>query len=431
MREFPDYVIHNRLTNTRDDEMRDDIYDVLKERGFIAQVSDEAAVRRMLGAKKVTFYIGFDSTADSLHAGSLVPIMGMMHLQRAGHRPLAIVGGGTTMVGDPSGKTEMRQMLTEELIRQYGQKILAQLDRYLHFDGKTSLALDNADWLLPLNYIEFLRDIGKHFSVNRMLAAEAYKQRLEKGLSFIEFNYQLLQAYDFLVLYREYGCTLQLGGDDQWGNILAGVDLIRRVEGAKVEAMTFPLLETSSGAKMGKTATGSVWLDPHLCSPYEFYQYWIDCDDQDVGRFLRLFTFLPESEIRRLEALEGSEIREAKEVLAFEATAITHGQEAAEDSRQSSRAAFGQEEGDLDAMPTTTVSRGRLRKGIRLFDLFAEVGLAGSRKEAKRLIKQGGVYINDKQVESLEQMATEDDLKPTNILLRAGKKKYHRIVAED
>lgn len=411
--------------------MRDNVYDVLKERGFIAQVSDGAAIRHMLGEKTVSFYIGFDSTADSLHAGSLVPIMGMMHLQQAGHRPIAIVGGGTTLVGDPSGKTEMRQILKEDVIREYGQKIHAQLDRYLHFDGKSSVALDNADWLLPLNYIAFLRDIGRHFSVNRMLAAEAYKQRLEKGLSFIEFNYQLLQAYDFLVLYREYGCTLQMGGDDQWGNILAGVDLIRRVEGTKVEAMTFPLLETSSGAKMGKTATGTLWLDSLLCSPYDFYQYWVDCDDRDVGRFLRLFTFLPESEIQRLERLEGSEIREAKEMLAFEATAITHGREAAEESRQSSRAAFGAEEGGLDAMPTTFLSRRRLRGGIRLIDLFTEVGLAGSRKEAKRLIKQGGLYINDDQVKNLEQMATEDDLKPNNILLRAGKKKYHRVVVED
>lgn len=411
--------------------MNDNAYDVLKECGFIAQVSDEAVVRRMLGEKTVTFYIGFDSTAESLHAGSLVPIMGMIHLQRAGHRPMAIVGGGTTLVGDPSGKTEMRQMMKEEVIREYGRKIHAQLDRYLHFDGKTALALDNADWLLPLNYIEFLRDIGRHFSVNRMLAAEAYKQRLEKGLSFIEFNYQLLQAYDYLVLFREYGCTLQMGGDDQWGNILAGVDLIRRVEGTKVEAMTFPLLETSSGAKMGKTATGTVWLDPNVYSPYDFYQYWVNCDDRDVGRFLKLFTFLPKREVQRLEALEGSEIRKAKEILAFEATAITHGKEAAEESRQSSRAAFGEGEGGLDAMPTTFISRSRLREGVRPIDLFTEVGLADSRKEAKRLIRQGGVYINDEQVESLERVVTEDDLSPNSILLRAGKKKYHRIVAED
>jgi tyrosyl-tRNA synthetase len=249
--------------------MPENIYDELKARGFLAQVSDEEAVRRMLGGERVTFYVGFDGTAESLHAGSLVPIMAMMHLQRAGHRPIAIVGGGTTMVGDPSGRTEMRRILDEETIRAFGRRIQNQLDRYLHFDGDASLALDNADWLLSLNYIAFLRDIGRHFSVNRMLAAEAYKLRLEKGLSFIEFNYQLLQAYDYLVLFRRYGCRLQMGGDDQWGNILAGVDLIRRVESAQVEALTFPLLTTAGGAKMGKTAEGAVWLDPGMFSPYD------------------------------------------------------------------------------------------------------------------------------------------------------------------
>jgi len=320
-------------------------------RGFIAQTSDEESVRRMLGTPPVTFYIGFDSTATSLHAGSLVPIMVMMHLQRAGHRPVAIVGGGTSMVGDPSGKTEMREMLDESVIRDNGRAILAQLDRYLHFDGKNSLALDNADWLLPLNYVGFLRDIGKHFSVNRMLAAEAYKQRLERGLSFIEFNYQLLQAFDYLTLFRNYGCSLQMGGDDQWGNILAGVDLIRRVEGGKAEAMTFPLLTTASGAKMGKTASGAIWLDAEKLSPYDYYQYWISCDDRDVGRFLRLFTFLPIEEILKLEALKGSDAREAKRILAYEATAVTHGKAAASEAQAAAAKAFGSgsdsEEGDL------------------------------------------------------------------------------------
>jgi tyrosyl-tRNA synthetase len=407
------------------------IYDILKERGLIQQVSDEGALRKMLAGQTVTFYIGYDSTATSLHAGSLVPIMGMMHLQRAGHRPIAIVGGGTTMVGDPSGRTEMRRMLTEEDIRANGRAIQAQLDKYLHFDGKTSLAVDNADWLLPLNYVAFLRDIGRHFSVNRMLAAEAYKQRLEKGLSFIEFNYQLLQAYDYLHLYREYGCTLQMGGDDQWGNILAGVDLIRRVEGSKVEAMTFPLLTTAAGAKMGKTADGAVWLDGDRYKPYDFYQYWVNCDDRDVARFLRLFTFLSMDEILRLEALEGSEIREAKHVLAFEASKISHGEAAAEEARQASAAAFGlSSQGDLEAMPRTEVPIGRLEEGIPPAELFAEVGLAGSRGEAKRLIKQGGAYINDDRIDSLERLITKDDLVDGGILLRAGKKKYHRIVAE-
>ncbi|HVP90776.1 MAG TPA: tyrosine--tRNA ligase [Terriglobales bacterium] len=431
--------------------MSGNVYDELKERGFVAQVSDEAAVRKMLGGEPITFYVGFDSTAMSLHAGSLVPIMAMVHLRRAGHRAIAVVGGGTTMVGDPSGKTEMRQMLDEDTIRAQGQAIHFQLARYLHFDGKTAIALDNADWLLPLNYIAFLRDIGRHFSVNRMLAAEAYKLRLEKGLSFIEFNYQLLQAYDYLTLYRTYGCTLQMGGDDQWGNILAGVDLIRRVEGGAAEALTFPLMTTASRAKMGKTAQGAVWLDKELFEPYKFYQYWVDCDDRDVGRFLRLFTLLPLEETKRLEALEGSGINEAKRVLAFEATKITHGEKAAEEARAASAAAFGRTValtgvqaigavGTVDAksnitadatvLPTTSVARARLEAGIPPAELFTDVGLTPSRKEAKRLIEQGGLYVNDERIDSPERLLTAKDLGPDGgMLLKAGKKRVHRVVA--
>jgi tyrosyl-tRNA synthetase len=410
--------------------MSENVYDILKERGFIAQVSDEEAVREMLGGDPVTFYVGYDSTAASLHAGSLVPIMAMVHLQQAGHRPIAIVGGGTTMVGDPSGKTEMRQMLDEEAIRANGRAIHAQINRYLHFDRGQALALDNADWLLPLNYVAFLRDIGVHFSVNRMLAAEAYKQRLEKGLSFIEFNYQLLQAYDYLTLYREHGCTLQMGGDDQWGNILAGVDLVRRVEGVKVEAMTFPLLTTASGAKMGKTASGAVWLEAELLSPYDFYQYWINCDDRDVEKFLKLFTLLPLGEVRRLGALQGSEVRQAKAVLAFEATRISHGKEAAREAQAAARAVFAGAGHDLDAMPTTAIAVERLTAGVSAIDLFAEVGLTRSKSEARRLLQQGGVYVNDERVADLEHILNEGDLTPDGILLRAGKKKYHRVVVE-
>jgi len=411
--------------------MSGNIYDELKERGFVAQVSDEDAVRKMLGGKPATFYIGFDSTASSLHAGSLVPIMAMVHLRRAGHRAIALIGGGTTMVGDPSGKTEMRPLIEEETIRAQGEAIRRQLDRYLHFDGQGALALNNADWLLPLSYIQFLRDIGRHFSVNRMLAAEAYRLRLEKGLSFIEFNYQLLQAYDYLVLFRRYGCTLQMGGDDQWGNILAGVDLIRRVEGAAAEALTFPLLETAAGSKMGKTAQGAVWLDPSLFSPYEFFQYWINTDDRDVGRFLRLFTLLPLPEILRLEALRGQEINEAKRVLATEATKLAHGEEAARDARAGAAAAFGGSgEKDVDSLPTTRISRARLEAGIPPAELFAEVGLTPSRGEAKRLIKQGGLYLNDERVDSLERLVTLKDIGGEGLLLKAGKKKIHRIVPE-
>jgi len=406
------------------------VYDELKDRGFIAQVSDEEAVKKMLGGKRVTFYIGFDGTAPSLHAGSLVPIMAMMHLKRAGHRAIALVGGGTTMVGDPSGRSELRKMLEESTIRSYGKAIHAQLNRYLRFDGNDAIAVDNADWLLPLNYIAFLRDIGRHFSVNRMLAAEAYKLRMEKGLSFIEFNYQLLQAYDYLHLFRAYACTLQMGGDDQWGNILAGVDLIRRVEESEVQAMTFPLLTTSSGAKMGKTAQGAVWLDPKLFSPYDFYQYWVNCDDRDVGRFLRLYTFLPLDEIRRLDGLTDSGINEAKRILAYEATKITHGEEAAREARAAAAAAFGGSgERDIEALPTTTIPRDRLEAGISPAELFTEVGLAPSRGEAKRLIKQGGLYVNDERIDHLERLLTLKDVGPDGMMLKAGKKKIHRIVA--
>jgi len=412
--------------------MKENVFDVLKERGFIAQVSDEPALRKMLSTERVTFYIGFDSTSTSLHAGSLVPIMAMKHLQKAGHRPIAIVGGGTTMVGDPSGRDEMRQMLSEDTIRENGRKIHAQLDRYLHFDGKNSLALDNADWILPLKYVEFLREIGRHFSVNRMLAAEAYKMRLEKGLSFIEFNYQLLQAYDFLVLYRDFGCKLQMGGDDQWGNILAGVDLIRRVEGGTAGALTFPLLTTATGAKMGKTAAGAIWLDADRLKPYDYYQYWINCDDRDVEKFLRLFTFLPMEEIKEIASFEGSDIRKAKQILAFEATKITHGEQAAQEAEAAALAAFSPATGGgLDALPTTAITQERLAAGISPLDLFVETGLSASRGEAKRLIKQGGMYINDERIDSLEFLLSEKNLTPNGILLRAGKKKYHRIVVRD
>ncbi len=414
--------------------MSGSVYDEIKERGFVAQVSDEDAVRRMLASERVMFYVGFDSTATSLHAGSLVPIMAMVHLRRAGHRAIAVVGSGTTMVGDPSGKSEMRQMLDEATIRAQGQAILIQLARYLHFDGTNAIAVDNADWLLPLRYIAFLRDIGRHFSVNRMLAAEAYRLRLEKGLSFIEFNYQLLQAYDYLTLYRDHHCTLQMGGDDQWGNILAGIDLVRRVEGATVQALTFPLLTTASGAKMGKTAQGAVWLDPAQFSPYDFYQYWINCDDRDAGRFLRIFTLLPLDEIRRLEALKDSGINEAKRALAFEATKITHGELEAEKARQAATAAFGDSggaaaAGDAGALPTTAVPRSRLEAGIPPAGLFTEVGLTSSRKEAKRMIEQGGLYVNEARVDSVERLITLGDLAPDGgLLLKAGKKKVHRVV---
>lgn len=409
--------------------MSDNAFDILQERGFLAQVTDEAAVRKMLAGGPITFYIGFDGTADSLHAGHLVPVMAMMHMQRAGHRPIGLVGGGTTMVGDPSGKSEMRQMLTEETIEANAHKIHAQLNHYLHFDEGRAIPENNAHWLLDLKYIPFLREIGRHFSVNRMLAAEAYKVRYERGLSFIEFNYQLLQAYDFLELYRRYGCTMQMGGDDQWSNLLAGVDLIRRVEGAAVEAMTYQLLTTASGAKMGKTAAGAVWLDPDKLAPYDYYQYWINCDDRDVEKLLKIFTLLPLDEIKRLGALEGAELRQAKQVLAFEATKITHGEAEAHAAEEAARAAFSQG-GDVSAIPTTTLDLARLEQGLGVLEIFSEVGLTQSRGEARRMVQQGGLYVNDQRIDEVEAVLTPAHLTPAGILLRAGKKKHHRLIVE-
>ncbi len=420
----------------------DNVFEALNERGFIKQVTNAEQVTRLLAEKQVTYYVGFDPTAPSLHVGSLVPIMAMAHLQRAGHKPIAIIGGGTTMIGDPTDKTEMRPMLLQEQISANGAAILSQLQRYLNLDNTLTNAansqppskvggfFNNADWLLSINYIEFLRDIGKHFRVNEMIKAEGYKQRLERelGLSFLEFNYQLLQAYDYLYLFREYGCRLQLGGDDQWGNILAGVDLVRRIEGERVHALTFPLLATASGAKMGKTAGGAVWLDAERTSPYEFYQYWINVDDRDVLRFLACFTFLPMDEVRRLANLEHEAIREAKEVLAYEVTQLAHGKAEADKAQAASRAAFGGGSLDKAEMPTSEIAIERLNSGIPIMTLFHEVGLANSRSEARRLIQQGGAYINEKQYQTIDRVVGSDLLEDDALLLRAGKKRYHRIV---
>ena len=400
-------------------------YDVLKERGFIEQVSDEEGLRAAL-EQPITFYIGYDPSASSLHVGNLLTIMAMAHMQRLGHRPIAIVGGGTGMVGDPSFRAEVRRLLSKELIQENLISIKAQIGRYVDF-GDKALILNNADWLLPLNYIEFLRDIGRHFSVNRMLAAEAYRARMQTGLSFAEFNYQLLQAYDFLHLHRDYGCILQMGGNDQWGNILAGVDLIRRVTGTEAYALTFPLLTTASGAKMGKTAEGSIWLEADLLSPYEFYQYWINVDDADAERFLKIYTFLPLDEIEELGRLRGAQIRRAKEVLAFEVTRLTHGEDEAERAREASRRLFGGQGAD-ETVPSTRVGEAELRGGIAVTELFHRAGLVKSRSEARRLMQQGGAYINDRKVSSVERVITLDDLVGDTILLRAGKKRHHRLV---
>jgi tyrosyl-tRNA synthetase len=409
--------------------MSQNVYDILQERGFIAQVTDEETVRRELTEKQLVIYNGYDPTADSLHVGHLVTIMALMHLQAAGHRVIGLVGGGTAMIGDPSGKSEMRQMLSAETLQANADALKRQINHYLNFEGDQAIFANNADWLLELNYIAFLRDIGRHFSVNRMLAAEAYKQRLERGLNFIEFNYQILQAYDFLVLNDRYNCTMQLGGDDQWGNIVAGVDLIRRVNGVTAQAITYPLLTTASGAKMGKTAAGAVWLDSQRLSPYDFYQYWINCDDRDVGKLLRIFTLLPLDEIKRLEALAGAEIREAKRVLAQEATKLTHGEAETQAAEEAAKAAFDQG-GDLDALPSTPIPAARLEAGVGLLEILTEIGLTKSNGEGRRLIQQGGVYINDDRVDQPNATLTANHVTTDGILLRTGKKKYHRLVVE-
>ncbi len=404
------------------------VYDILKERGFVKQVTDETAFKETAGKDQLTIYVGFDPTADSLHVGSLVGLMAMAHMQRNGHKVIAIIGDGTAMIGDPSGKTEMRKMLTHEQILANGEKMKAQIGHYITFDEKVGFAVYNGDWLMNLKYIEILRDVGRYFSVNRMLTAESYKIRLETGLSFIEFNYQILQAFDFLKLYQNYGCTVQMGGDDQWGNIIAGADLIRRVENVRAEGVTWPLLTTASGQKMGKTADGAVWLDASKTSPYEFYQYWINCDDADVKRFLAYFTFLPMDEVEKLAQIAGADIRKTKEVLAFEVTKISHGEEEAAKARAASQAAFGGSGQDLSAIPTSKIEMSRLSTGILAIDLFAEVGLVASKSEARRLIKQGGAYVNKDKVENLEVMVRDSAIEDSAIVLRAGKKRYHRIL---
>ncbi len=405
------------------------VYDTFVERGFVAQCTDEVELSKLFTEEVVLGYIGFDPTATSLHVGSLLPIMSLMHLQRAGHRPICVVGGGTGMIGDPSGKTEMRQMLTLEQIQENADALKTQLSRFLEFSDQGAIMVNNADWLAPLNYIEFLRDIGRHFSVNRMLAAESVKMRLasEQGLSFIEFNYALLQAYDFMYLCKTLGCRLQMGGNDQWGNIVAGVDLTRRMLGVTVYGLTFPLITTSTGAKMGKTAAGAVWLDPERTSVYDFYQYWINTTDQDVIRFLKLFTFLPMEQIEELSRLQGADIREAKRVLAFEVTKIVHGEAEARTAQSAADAAFGKG-GDTQGVPTTTIEKARLQEGIPAFTLFVETGLCKSGSEARRLIKQGGAYLGEQRIQTFDQPITLEQAKDGEIWLRAGKKRHHRVL---
>ena len=422
------------------------VLDVLSERGFIEQTTHDEELRDFFDNEKVTCYIGFDPTASSLHIGSLVPIMALAQMQRGGHRPIALVGGGTGLVGDPSGKTEMRQILTQEAIAENAEGIKRQLSRFLDFSDGNALMLNNADWLTKLDYIPFLRDIGRHFSVNRMLKAESCRLRLEseEGLSFIEFNYMLLQAYDFLELFTNYDCRLQMGGSDQWGNIVAGIELIRRVRQGAAFGITFPLITTSSGAKMGKTATGAIWLDPQRTSPYEYFQYWINTDDRDVVRFLSLFTFLPLEEINAVGELAGAQLNSAKTVLAFEATALAHGEDAATAAHGKSVTNFGIGAIPENLLPSSSAHRligrdqtavfdseipaGELDPGIPAFRLFQTVGLANSGGAARRLIEQGGAYVNSERIEVFDRLVTEKDMDENRIIvLRSGKKRYHKV----
>jgi tyrosyl-tRNA synthetase len=402
-------------------------FDTLRERGFVQQVSDEDALRGLLDGETVTYYVGFDATAPSLHVGNLVQLFAMSHLQRAGHRPIALIGGGTTRIGDPSGKSEMRKILPLETIKAYGERFRGQISRFLDFSPGKGLMLDNADWLAELNYIEFLRDIGRHFSVNRMLSFETYKMRLESGLSFIEFNYQILQAYDFLVLHQRQGCRLQMGGDDQWGNIVAGMDLIRRVASADAFALTTPLVTRSDGQKMGKSEKGALYLDPQMISPYEFYQYWLNIPDADTGKFLGLFTYLPMDEVRRLDRLEGQEANTAKEVLAMELTTIVHGAEEAQKAREASKALFYGQGADMESVPSAELGRSEVAAGIPALDLFVRSGLCASKGEARRLVGQGGAYLNGERIRSVEDVVGAEQIREGELLLRAGRKRYFRF----
>jgi len=420
--------------------MTENVFDVLRERGFIRQTTHEDEIRRLLGDEKITFYIGFDPTADSLHVGHFLQIIIMMWMQKYGHTPIALVGGGTTMVGDPSGRTDMRRMMTREDIFENGKRFVKLFERFLEFgeigpDGRPAepgkaMLINNADWLLDLNYVDFIREIGRHFSVNNMLRADCFKSRMEKGLSFLEFNYMLMQSYDFLELYRRNGCKMQFGGDDQWSNIISGVDLIRRELSEQAYGMTFALLTTSEGSKMGKTQSGALWLDPAKTSPYDFYQYWRNVEDADVKNCLSMLTFLPMEEVERLSALKDAEINTAKEVLAFEVTKLVHGEDEAAKAQEAARALFGtQHGGDAESIPTCELSRETLAgDGIGLVTLMKEAGISSSNSDAFRAIEQGGVTLNGEKINDSKKILTEEDFPNGSAIIRKGKKTYHRIV---
>ena len=407
-------------------ELTGNVFDVLKERGLIAQCTHEDEIRELLGKEKVTFYIGFDPTADSLHVGHFLQMVVMRHMQMHGHRPIALVGGGTVMVGDPSGRTDMRQMMTPEVIDHNCECFKKQLSSVVDFSDGKAIMVNNADWLLKLNYVEFLRDIGACFSVNQMLTAECFKQRLEKGLSFLEFNYMLMQSYDFLMLSRQYDCKLELGGDDQWSNILGGLDLCRRKDSKQVYGMTFTLLTNSEGKKMGKTQSGAVWLDPKKTTPYDFYQYWVNVGDDDVIKCIKLLTFVPMDEVREMEKWEGAELNKAKRILAYEVTKLVHGEEEADKVKAAAEAVFAG--GGVSAdMPTTVIAD---VVGMGVLDVLVATGLVQSKGEARRIVQQNGLSINDEKYTDVNGKVTADMLTDDGIIIKKGKKVFHRIVTE-
>ena len=403
----------------------ENVYDVLKDRGYLKQFTDEEAIKKLLGEEKITFYIGFDPTADSLHVGHFIAMMFMAHMQRFGHRPIALVGGGTAMVGDPSGRTDMRTMMTKETIAHNVACIKKQMEKFIDFSDGKAILENNADWLLGLNYIDFLRDIGAEFSVNKMLAAECFKTRMEKGLSFLEFNYMLMQGYDFYVLNQKHNCKMELGGDDQWSNIIAGINLVRKKKQETVYGMTCTLLTNSEGKKMGKTAKGALWLDPEKTTPHEFYQYWRNVDDADVEKCLALLTFLPMDEVRRLGALEGAEINEAKKVLAYEITKMIHGEEEAMKAKSAAEALFGAGQ-DMSNVPAIEIEEGYLGTGI--VDLLVEKGVMKTKSEGRRLVQQNGLSINDEKVKDFAMPITRELFKDNEFLVKMGKKKFYKVV---
>ena len=404
------------------------IYEELVARGLIAQVTNEEEIREMVNNGKATFYIGFDCTADSLHVGHFMALCLMKRLQMAGNKPIALIGDGTTLIGDPSGRTDMRQMLTEETIKHNAECFKRQMEKFIDFSDGKALMLYNSEWLKPLNYIEMLREVGACFSVNNMLRAECYKQRMEKGLSFLEFNYMIMQSYDFYYMFQHYGCNMQFGGNDQWSNMLGGTELIRRKLGKDAHAMTITLLLNSEGNKMGKTAKGAVWLDPNKTSPFEFFQYWRNIDDADVLKCIRMLTFLPLEEIDKMSAWEGSQLNDAKEILAYELTKLVHGQEEAEKAKAASRALFSGE-GDTEHMPTTELTNDDFGGGaIDVLTLLVKCGLAASKGEARRLVQQGGVTVNDTKVDAIETTFGCEQFTGDGVIIKKGKKAFHRAV---